>query len=159
MPFVFVAIRYLNSAFKQPSISVDKLQDGIADGARFDAKEIRSYTLQFLGVSGNPRIFPLGKNLCLDSVEIMYYYRTGRIDEGYGMRQTIGSTRDLAEFIKNHRKSPRNVSSRSGGSVWAGSAFIGDLERGKETCEIGKILHVLIMLGIELQVSTRTRHK
>ncbi len=41
------------------------------------------------------------------------------------------------------------------GASGLGVRFIGDLERGKPTCEIGKTLQVLTMLGIELDARTR----
>jgi HTH-type transcriptional regulator/antitoxin HipB len=36
-----------------------------------------------------------------------------------------------------------------------GLRFIIDLEKGKPTCQIGKTLHVLQALGLELQIASR----
>ncbi len=86
---------------------------------------------------------------------IGYYYRTGRIIRCREMMKTIHSIDDLAEFIANHRKSLELTQIDLAGASGLGPRFIGDLERGKPTCEIGKTLQVLTMLGIELQVITR----
>jgi HTH-type transcriptional regulator/antitoxin HipB len=72
------------------------------------------------------------------------------------MTKTIHTVEDLAEFIANFRKSLEITQIDLAGASGLGPRFIGDLERGKPTCEIGKTLHVLNMLGIELQVITRT---
>lgn len=71
------------------------------------------------------------------------------------MTKTIESIDDLAEFIENHRKALGITQVDLAGASGLGPRFIGDLERGKPTCEIGKTLRVLKMLGIELQVITR----
>lgn len=69
---------------------------------------------------------------------------------------TIQSLDDLAEFIRKHRKSLGMTQADLAGASGLGVRFIGDLERGKPTCEIGKTLQALTMLGIELHVTTRT---
>ena len=69
------------------------------------------------------------------------------------MRKRILSTRDLAEFIRKHRKALGLTQTELAGASNLGPRFIGDLERGKPTCEIGKTLQLLTMLGIELEVS------
>jgi y4mF family transcriptional regulator len=72
------------------------------------------------------------------------------------MAKTIDSFDELAEFIRKHRKALGMSQVDLAGASGLGVRFIGDLERGKPTCEIGKTLQVLTMLGIELQVRTRT---
>ena len=34
-------------------------------------------------------------------------------------------------------------------------SFISDIERGKPTCEIGKILYLVNLLGMDLEIRTR----
>ena len=34
-------------------------------------------------------------------------------------------------------------------------SFISDIEHGKETCEIGKILYLVNLLGMDLEISAR----
>lgn len=72
------------------------------------------------------------------------------------MIKTIDSIDNLAEFIKKYRRTLGLTQADLAGAAGLGVRFIGDLERGKSTCEIGKTLRVLTMLGIELQVKTRT---
>jgi HTH-type transcriptional regulator / antitoxin HipB len=72
------------------------------------------------------------------------------------MKKKILSTSDLAEFIRSHRKAVGMTQTELAGASKLGPRFIGDLERGKPTCEIGKTLQLLNMLGIELEVSAPT---
>ncbi len=73
------------------------------------------------------------------------------------MSKRIESVDDLAAFIKKIRKTLGMTQADLAGASGLGVRFIGDLERGKPTCEIGKTLHLLTMLGIELDARTRTR--
>lgn len=71
-------------------------------------------------------------------------------------KKKIDSIGDLADFIKKHRKAIGMTQVDLAGASGLGVRFIGDLERGKPTCEIGKTLQVLTMLGVELEVRTQT---
>ncbi len=72
------------------------------------------------------------------------------------MKKKIRSSYELAEFIRKHRKTLGLSQTDLAGASELGPRFIGDLERGKPTCQIGKTLQLLNMLGIELEVSTPT---
>lgn len=72
------------------------------------------------------------------------------------MKSRIQSTSDLSELIRKHRKALGMTQADLAGASGLGPRFIGDLERGKPTCEIGKTLLVLKMLGIEVTVSMPT---
>lgn len=72
------------------------------------------------------------------------------------MTNKIASVKDLANFVRNHRKRLGITQADLAGASGLGVRFVGDLERGKSTCEIGKTLQVLTMLGIELEVRTRS---
>lgn len=72
------------------------------------------------------------------------------------MMETIDSIDDLAKFIRKHRKEIGLTQADLAGASGLGVRFIGDLERGKATCEIGKTLRALTMLGIELQLRTKS---
>lgn len=72
------------------------------------------------------------------------------------MKKAICSADDLAQFVRKHRKSLGMTQVDLAGACGLGPRFVGDLERGKPTCEIGKTLHLLTMLGIELTAITRT---
>jgi y4mF family transcriptional regulator len=72
------------------------------------------------------------------------------------MKKKIRTTSDLAEFIRTHRKARGLTQTDLAGASDLGPRFIGDLERGKPTCQIGKTLQLLGMLGIELEVTAPT---
>ncbi len=71
------------------------------------------------------------------------------------MAKTIRSVDELSQFIRQQRKSIGLSQVELAGASGLGVRFIGDLERGKPTCEIGKTLQALAMLGIEVQLNPR----
>lgn len=62
----------------------------------------------------------------------------------------IDDLRELGKLVRGTRRlqglSQQELAAASG----TGVRFIRDMEAGKETCHIGKALHVLNMLGIHL---------
>ena len=62
----------------------------------------------------------------------------------------ITTVRDLGGLVKAQRKRLKLNQKALAGLVGVGNRFIVELERGKETIEFGKTLHVLRMLGISL---------
>ncbi len=62
------------------------------------------------------------------------------------------TTKDLALVIKKTRKkhkvSQRDLALTAG----TGLRFISDLENGKETCQIGKVLAIMHTLGLKLSI-------
>jgi y4mF family transcriptional regulator len=69
--------------------------------------------------------------------------------------KTIRSVDELSQFIRQRRKSIGLSQVELAGASGLGVRFIGDLERGKPTCEIGKTLQALAMLGIEVRLNPR----
>lgn len=63
---------------------------------------------------------------------------------------TIESIEDLAEIVKKTRKKQGLTQPQLAATAGVGTRFIVDLEKGKVTCEIGKVLQVVKMLGITL---------
>lgn len=61
-------------------------------------------------------------------------------------------TKDLADIIKKKRKEQKLTQPQLAGLCNVGVRFIVDLESGKETCQIGRVLYVLDMLGIKLKI-------
>lgn len=63
------------------------------------------------------------------------------------------TTQQIGQLIRDTRKSQgvtqKNLALTSG----TGLRFIIDLEKGKETCEIGKVLTILQTLGIRLTLT------
>ena len=56
----------------------------------------------------------------------------------------------LGERIRELRRAQKITQAQLAGLANTGLRFIGDLENGKETCHIGKMLRVLSALGVEL---------
>lgn len=62
----------------------------------------------------------------------------------------IKNIKDIASKIKDERKKQNLTQTQLAGLCNMGLRFIVDLEAGKETCQIGKVLLVLDVLGINL---------
>ena len=65
----------------------------------------------------------------------------------------LDSPGDIGNLVRQVRKSYGLTQSELAGSSGVGLRFIVDLEKGKPTCEVGKVLHVLKMLGIAVQAT------
>ena len=66
------------------------------------------------------------------------------------MDNKIPSTEELGHVIRDARKEQNLTQDDLAGITGTGRRFIGDLENGKETAEIGKVLLVLGALGIAI---------
>ena len=64
----------------------------------------------------------------------------------------IKSTEQLGSTIRNLRKQLKVTQAELAMTSGTGLRFIVDLEKGKPTCQIRKILQVLQALGVQLQV-------
>jgi serine/threonine-protein kinase HipA len=62
----------------------------------------------------------------------------------------IQSTEDLGLLIRATRRSQHSRMDDVAGSVGVGPVFVGDVERGKPTVQLGRVLQLLRELGIEL---------
>ena len=63
----------------------------------------------------------------------------------------INSVAELGKLIKSSRKEQGLTQADLAISANVGVRFIVDLENGKETAQIGKVLQVCQMLGLELE--------
>jgi len=61
------------------------------------------------------------------------------------------NTKELGELIKTVRKSQELTQSELAGACGTGVRFIVDLEKGKPTSEVEKVILVTTMLGIKLE--------
>lgn len=59
---------------------------------------------------------------------------------------------DLGSIIHFTRKQQGLTQVELAGLSGVGTRFLSELERGKDSCELGKTLHVIKMLGLELYV-------
>ncbi len=66
------------------------------------------------------------------------------------------STKELGRFIRENRKSKNLTIEAVSGLANVSQRFLSELERGKETAEIGKVLKVLLTLGLDVSIQTRT---
>lgn len=62
----------------------------------------------------------------------------------------IKTTKDIAILIKTERKKQNLTQTELAGLCNVGLRFIVDVEAGKETCQISKVLKVLDVLGINI---------
>jgi y4mF family transcriptional regulator len=66
------------------------------------------------------------------------------------MDDTIHTAADLGKIVQAARKAQKLSQDDLAGLTSTGRRFISELESGKETAQLGKILHVLRSLGISL---------
>lgn len=68
----------------------------------------------------------------------------------------ITSTTLLGELVRDQRKSLGLTQVEAAGLCGVGERFLRELEHGKPTLELGRVLQVLDGLGIELNARART---
>lgn len=66
----------------------------------------------------------------------------------------VKESSSLGSFIKNTRKIQRLTQAELAGLSGTGLRFIVDLEKGKPTCQIKKILDVVKVLGIKIRLES-----
>lgn len=67
----------------------------------------------------------------------------------------ISSAKDLGSCVRAHRKAQGATQTEFAALCGVGVRFISDLENGKPTVELGKVLQVLNCLGLEASVRPR----
>lgn len=70
----------------------------------------------------------------------------------YGRVKTAG---ELGEIIRAFRKNQNLTLEKVSGLSGLGMRFLSELERGKETAELAKVLQVLYKLGLEVIIQPR----
>jgi len=97
----------------------------------------------------------------VNPVFIAYYSRTGKYSDSaeemdkklpYG---NIVLPSDLGEVVRQVRKAQGATQAEFASLCGVGVRFISDLENGKPTMELGKVLQVLKCLGLELSLHPR----
>jgi y4mF family transcriptional regulator len=66
---------------------------------------------------------------------------------------TIQNTTQLGAAVRAARKQLKATQKELAMTSGTGLRFLIDLERGKSTCQIGKILHVLQALGLRIALT------
>jgi y4mF family transcriptional regulator len=72
------------------------------------------------------------------------------------MKTDILQSSDLGRLIRQKRKEDGLTIADASSLCGVGYRFLSELENGKDTAEIGKVLKVLSGLGLEITVSDRT---
>ena len=67
----------------------------------------------------------------------------------------VRSVCELGQLVRSHRKEQQLTLKKLPGVGNLSMRFLSELERGKETAEIGKVLKALAMLGLEVTVQPR----
>ena len=67
-------------------------------------------------------------------------------------KDTFSDCEALGRKIRDLRRSQGITQAQLAGLANTGVRFIGDLENGKETCQIGKIQRVLAALGVDMLI-------
>ena len=68
----------------------------------------------------------------------------------------IHNPQEIGQLVRRVRKIQRLTQTELAGVTGVGVRFIVDLEKGKDTCQLGKTLQVLHMLGIHFQANGKT---
>jgi y4mF family transcriptional regulator len=67
----------------------------------------------------------------------------------------IKSVKDIGEWIKAERKRQGLTQKQLAGLLGVGERFLVEIEGGKATAEIGKVLHVLTNLGARIDIAAK----
>jgi HTH-type transcriptional regulator/antitoxin HipB len=67
----------------------------------------------------------------------------------------IASMAQLGRIVRNRRREAGVRQADAAALCGVGTRFLSELERGKETAEVGRVLQVLDRLGLELRVVPR----
>ena len=65
------------------------------------------------------------------------------------------STEEIGRLVRAHRKAQSATQAEFAALCGVGVRFISELENGKPTMELGKVLHVLHCLGLEVAIQPR----
>ncbi len=97
------------------------------------------------------KIFPNGKIFLLKKTSLLDF----PVRESYTENMKIISVESISEAVKNRRKQLGLTQSETAAMCNVGARFFSELENGKETLQMNKVLHCLEMLGINLYAVNR----
>jgi y4mF family transcriptional regulator len=69
------------------------------------------------------------------------------------MERAIRTAEDLGRLIRDQRKRQGLRQTDLAAIIGASHVFVGDVEKGKPTVQLGRVLRLLDELGLELRVS------
>lgn len=88
----------------------------------------------------NPNIFPIGN------------YRKGKMAS---MKSTVSTAADIGTAVRKKRKAHKLTLAEAAGLCNVNYRFLSDLENGKPTVRLDKVLQVLKALGLDLALQER----
>ena len=91
-----------------------------------------------------PIVFTRTNELCYDASTLI------RTSERQTSMQLVSDAAALGKIVRNERKHQELTQTKLAHYAGVGINFISQLERGKETMELGKVIRVLQTLGIDL---------
>jgi HTH-type transcriptional regulator / antitoxin HipB len=68
---------------------------------------------------------------------------------------SIFSSKDIGNVIRAKRKADHLTQAEAAALCGVGTRFLGELEHGKATAQIGKVLRILNCLGLQLQIAAK----
>ncbi len=71
----------------------------------------------------------------------------------------IADTKELGHIVKVFRKAQKLTQEQLAAQSGVGVRFLRELENGKPSCQTGKALEVLSMLGLEMRLQPRADAK
>ncbi len=71
------------------------------------------------------------------------------------MNNRVATVADIGVAIRKKRKADGLTLADAAGLCGVGYRFMSDLENGKETVQVGKVLKVLTALGLEMTIEAR----
>ena len=71
------------------------------------------------------------------------------------MNNRMATAADIGMAVRKKRKEDGLTLADAAGLCGVGYRFMSDLENGKETVQVGKVLKVLNALGLEMTIATR----
>jgi HTH-type transcriptional regulator/antitoxin HipB len=80
---------------------------------------------------------------------------TAGIPQNSAIAAKIRSTQELGEFVRQYRTSQKILQADIAGLANTGNRFVVDLEKGKPTLQLQKVLDVLDLIGLEVIVQRK----
>lgn len=74
-------------------------------------------------------------------------------------KQAIQSSKDIGAAVRHARKRQGLKQAEAAGLLGVGVRFLSELERGKETLALGKVLQVIRGLGLQVVVQDKSMHE
>jgi len=74
-------------------------------------------------------------------------------------RAKIETAGELGQLLRDNRMEQQFTLERVSGMTNIGMRFLSELERGKETAQLGKVLQIIHQLGLEVIIQPRGQHR